>query len=80
MVYCAIDLCAFQGVHFAMWHLTNTCGCFIPMQSPAFITPFGNKLAGAAPAGRLVKERVPFFLADYWNRCVTAPADATQPP
>lgn len=75
----SIVWCAFQGLHFTLLHVTNTvCGCPFPVQCLAFITPFGSKLSGAAPAGRLVREKVPFFLADYWNRCVIAPADATQ--
>lgn len=41
----------------------------VPMQVNTFITPSGRKVCSKASSDRaLVKGKLPFFLADYWNR------------
>lgn len=55
--------------------MVHSCCCiaFCALQLSSFITPSGLKLSRQTGErkGR-VKGKVPFFLAEYWNRCVLA--------
>lgn len=66
-------LCAWPVCHCSTPPVIYSCCCiaFCPLQVSSFITPSGLKLSRQAGQRKgMVKDKVPFFLAEHWNWCV----------